>query len=69
MNIQVYTYVPQFKVMLCARLTTMITAMAFWKNGSFAECVLQKSMTLVLILSRETLKQHTSSMVTGDDIR
>ena len=37
------------------------------KNGSFVECVLRKSAALVLILSREALKQLALSVVTGDD--
>ena len=45
----------------------MTTAMAFWKNGIFAECVPWESVTPVLILSQEALKQLALSVVTGQD--
>ena len=44
------------------RSTITTTFVAFWKNGSFTECV---QWELVLTLSREALKQLASSVVTG----
>ena len=31
-----------FLSFVCVRLTNMMTAVAFWKNSSFAECVLRE---------------------------
>ena len=49
-----------------ARLTIATTAMAFWKNGSFTEHVLQE-ISAACILSREASKQFAPSVVTGGD--
>jgi len=50
-----------------AKLTIVMTAVAFWKNCSFNECVLQEISGSLLILSQEASKQLASSVVTGDD--
>ena len=46
--------------------TIKTTAAAFWKNAE-PSVYYGKSVALVLILSREALKQLASSVVTGDD--
>ena len=53
-------------MMLHARLSITNTAAAFWKNSSFADCVLLESVVPVLMLKWEASKQLASSVVIGD---